>query len=61
MDLEIIKLKELSWERERQIYDIVYMWNLKKKKKTNEPQNTNRATDIQTYGYHRGDGGGGIN
>ena len=34
---------------------------LKKKKKTNEPQNRNRATDIQTYGYHRGDGGGGIN
>ena len=40
---------------------ILFICEILKKKKTNEPQNTNRATDIQTYGYHRGDGGGGIN
>ena len=34
MDLEIIMLSEV---RERQIvYDITFMWNLKKKKSTNE-------------------------
>ena len=46
MDLEIIKLKELSWERERQIYDIVYMWNLKKKKKL-----MNHKTEIEPQTY----------
>ena len=28
MNLEIIKLSEIS-QRQRQIYDITYMWNLK--------------------------------
>ena len=36
MDLEVIILREVESERERQIpYDITYMWNLKYD--TNEP------------------------
>ena len=31
IDLEIIILSEVKSERGRQIYDITYMWNLKKK------------------------------
>ena len=30
MGLEIIILSEVKSDRERQIYDITYMWNLKK-------------------------------
>ena len=36
MDLEIVILSEVKSDRERQIYDITYMWNLKKNG-TNEP------------------------
>jgi len=37
MDLEIVILGEIKSDREVQIlYDIVYMWNLKKQKNTNE-------------------------
>ena len=37
MDLEIVILSEIKSDREVQIlYDIVYMWNLKKQKNTNE-------------------------
>ena len=32
MDLEIIILSEVKSDREGEIYAIVYMWNLKKKK-----------------------------
>ena len=35
MDLEVIILSEVKWVREKQICDIAYMWNLKKKKKMN--------------------------
>ena len=55
MDLEIIRLSEVS-QKERQIpYDITYMWNLKYD--TNEHiYKTNRLTDIreQPCGCHRG-------
>ena len=33
VDLEIITLSEVKSDKEKQIYDIAYMWNLKKKKK----------------------------
>ena len=33
MDLEIAILSEVKSERERQIYDIAYMWNLKNRVK----------------------------
>jgi len=37
MDLEIVLLSEIKSDREVQIlYDIVYMWNLKKEKNTSE-------------------------
>ena len=29
MNLEIVILSEITQDRERQIYDITYMWNLK--------------------------------
>ena len=46
-------------ERERQIYDIAYMWNLKKWYKWTYLQNRNRLTDIgkkNKHGYQRGSG-----
>ena len=49
MDPEIIVLKEVR-QRERQIpYVIIYMWNLKKKKKKRGGyvQNRNRLTNIE--------------
>ena len=58
MDLEIIILKCSKSDRERQIYDITYMWNLKKLYKWTYLQNRNRLTDRkQTCGYKRGKGG----
>ena len=46
MQLEIIILREVKSERERQIpYDITYMWNLKYD--ANEPI-SKRETDSQT-------------
>ena len=58
MDLEVIILREVESERERQIpYDITYMWNLKYD--TNEPiykpEQTNRHRE-QTRGYQWGEG-----
>ena len=44
MDLEIIILSEVS---EIQIYDITYMWNLKKGYKWTHLQNRNRLTDFE--------------
>ena len=36
-----------KWDRERQIlYDIAYMWNLKKRVQMNYLQNRNRVTDV---------------
>ena len=32
MDLEIVILSEVKSDTERQMYDITYMWNLKKKR-----------------------------
>ena len=43
MDLEIIILSKLGRDK----YDIAYMWNLKKQKKTNLFTNRNRPTDIE--------------
>ena len=39
--------------RERQIYDITYMWNLEKRFKWAYLQNRNRVTDVKKiiYGY----------
>ena len=61
MDLEIIILSEGSQTEKKQIlYDITYMWNLKK----NDTNELIYKTDIdhrcrkQTYGYQRGRGGG---
>ena len=34
-------------DRERQIYDITYMWNLKKGYKWTYLQNRNRVTDVE--------------
>ena len=60
MNLEIILLSEA-----RQMYDILYMWNLKEKKKdTNEfiSETETHRHRIQFYGYQRGKGArGGIN
>ena len=36
MDLEIITVNEVSQTKERQIYDIIHMWNLSLKKYTHE-------------------------
>ena len=44
MDLEITILSEV---RERQIYDITYMYNLKKWHKWTYLQDRNRLTDIK--------------
>ena len=48
-------------ERERQIYDITYMWNLAKKKiqmnSFTKQKQTHRSQN-QTYGYQRGNMGG---
>ena len=58
MDLEII-LRELSWERERQLYDIVYMWNLKKtlmNYKTETNPQTNKTNFMVTIGEIVGEG-----
>ena len=46
-------------ERERQIHDIAYMWNLKQSYRWTYLQNRNRVTDIEnTYGYQSGEAGG---
>ena len=45
MNLEIIKLSEIS-QRQRQIYDITYMWNLKISYKWIYLQNRSRLMDI---------------
>ena len=61
MDLENI-LNEMP-DRERQIlYDITYMWNLKKIQMNlfTKQKHTHRHRK-QTYGYQRGKAGGGIN
>ena len=51
MDLEIIILSEVG-QRERQIlYDITYMWTLKKKTIYKIETDSHRK---QTYGYQRG-------
>ena len=57
MDLEGIMLSEIS--RERQIlYDLSYMWNLKKKKKKKEhPQK--RRSDLWSLEAESGGGGTG--
>ena len=52
MDLEIIIVSEV---RERQIYDITYLWNLKKMIRMNlftEQKQTHRQRK-QTYDYQR--------
>ena len=49
MDLESIELSEVS-QREKDKYDITYMWNVKKKKKWYKwiyLQNRNRLTEIE--------------
>ena len=45
MNLEIIKLSDIS-QRQRQIYDITYMWNLKISYKWIYLQNRSRLIDI---------------
>ena len=60
MDLEIIILVKSG--RERQLYDILYMWNLKKQKMIQmnlftKQKQTHRHRK-QTYGYQSGKGGG---
>ena len=46
IDLAIIILSEVKSDRERQIpHDIIYMWNLKKKR--NYLQNRNRSIDME--------------
>ena len=60
MDLEIV----IEWsksDRERQIYDIAYMWNLKKGYKWTYLQNRNRVNRCrkQTCGYQGVRGGNG--
>ena len=50
-------------DRERQIYDFAYMWNLQKIIQMNlytKQKQTHRHSK-QTYGYQRGKGGGEIN
>ena len=48
-------------DRERQIYDITYMWNLKKWYKWSYLQNRNRVTDIENkLMVTKGESGGGI-
>ena len=57
MDIEIITLSEV-----RQIYDIAYMWNLKKCYKWTYLQNRNRLTDLENkLMVIKGEIGGGIN
>ena len=43
-DLEIVTLNEV---RQRQIYDITYMWNLKKIKRYKSTYLKNRVTDVE--------------
>ena len=45
LNLEIIKLSDIS-QRQRQIYDITYMWNLKISYKWIYLQNRSRLMDI---------------
>ena len=49
--------------RERQIYDITYLWNLKKMIQVNlfTKQKQTYRHRKQSYGYQRGRVGGGIN
>ena len=62
MDLESIKLSEVS-QREKDKYDITYMWNVKKKKMIQinllTKQKQTHRDRKQTYGYQRGKGGEG--
>ena len=46
MDLEIVILSEVS-QRQRQIYDITYVWNLKTGYKWTYLQSRNRVTDVE--------------
>ena len=49
MDLEIIKLNEVSQKEERYIpSDITYMWNLKNMIKRTYLQNRERFTDLES-------------
>ena len=52
--------KRSKSDRERQIYDITYMWNLKKWYKWTYLQNRNRLTDLENQILvTKGDSGGG--
>ena len=54
MDIEIIILKIKS-NREQQMYEIGYVWHLKKWYKWTYVQNRNRLTDRENkYGFPRG-------
>ena len=46
IDLKMIILSEVN-QRERWIYDFIYMWNLKKKYKWANLQNRNKLTDLE--------------
>ena len=50
-------------DRERQVYDITYMWNLKSdtNKLIYKTETDSQRLRKQTYGYQRGSVGGGIN
>ena len=56
MDLEIITISEVSQTQKDKYHDITYVWNLKKD--TNELIYKSEIDSKQTYGYHRGKGGG---
>ena len=60
MDVEIIKLSEVSQTEKRQLpYDITYTGNLKKWYKGTYLQNRNRVTDVENkLMVTKGEGGG---
>ena len=61
MDLEIIKLNEVS-QNEKDIYKIAYMWNLQKSSiYANELIYKREIYYRQVYGYQKEKGGEGIN
>ena len=47
MDLEIVTVGEVSQANRQILYDITFMWNLKKKYKLTYLQYRNRLTDIE--------------